>query len=347
MPESVPGFDEMPLYDMPAAPTPDRGPGQASIRQAARRRRLRTRFLRAGREAVDDRELLELLLSRRPSVDDTGALAASLLDTFGTAPRALAARPDRLRSVPGLSEDAIAAIKTAEALGIRMARAEVPRTLRPSLGSYDKVIEYCRALAGHREVEEFHLLYLNRRNLLIADECLQKGSVCHTPVFYEALEVNADHRSLLTAYHAPAFLMGSPVSLARSERLLHRSRCCAHTQLLSGRIPATVCRIRPPIPLAAGTAFRRRGPSIPRHLSARPEIGHTPPGPVPTASGRTGAMRSRDQPSLAPVGTRPVSQNRHSAMSSLRASATIITRRIRPRAPAVRSSNHLLSALFG
>ena len=165
--------------------------------------------------------------------------------------------------------------------------------------------------------------------------------------FYEALEVNADHRSLLTAYHAPAFLMGSPVSLARSERLLHRSRCCAHTQLLSGRIPATVCRIRPPIPLAAGTAFRRRGPSIPRHLSARPEIGHTPPGPVPPASGRTGAMWSRDQPSLAPVGTRPVSQNRHSAMSSLRASATIITRRIRPRAPAVRSSNHLLSALFG
>ncbi len=173
------------------------------------------------------------------------------------------------------------------------------------------------------------------------------GTAVRASGFYEALEVNADHRSLLTAYHAPAFLMGSPVSLARSERLLHRSRCCAHTQLLSGRIPATVCRIRPPIPLAAGTAFRRRGPSFPRHLSARPEIGHTPPGPVPPASGRTGAMRSRDQPSLAPVGTRPVSQNRHSAMSSLRASATIITRRIRPRAPAVRSSNHLLSALFG
>ena len=183
MPEFVPGFDEMPLYDMPAGP--------ASTRQATNRRRLRARFLRAGRQAVDERELLELLLSGSPSVDDAGALSASLLDRFGTAPRALAARPDRLRGVPGMPEDAIAALKAAEALGIRMARAEVPRTLRPSLGSYDKVIEYCRALAGHREVEEFHLLYLNRRNLLIADECLQKGSVCHAPVYPREICVRA------------------------------------------------------------------------------------------------------------------------------------------------------------
>ena len=175
MPEPAPGFDEMPLYDIPAGP--------ASVRQAAGRRRLQRRFLRAGREAVDDRDLLELLLSGRRSVDDAGALAANLLEVFGTAPRVLAARPDRLRGVPGLSEDAIAAIKAAEALGIRMARADVPDEVRPSLGSYDKVIAYCRTLAGHREVEEFRILYLNRKNLLIADECLQKGSVCHTPVY--------------------------------------------------------------------------------------------------------------------------------------------------------------------
>ena len=203
MPESAPGFDEMPLYDLPAGPAPDRGPGQASVRQAADRRRLQRRFLRAGREAVDDRDLLELLLSGRPSVDDAGALAGCLLDMFGTAPRALAARPDRLRSVPGMPEDAIAVLKAAEALGIRMARAEVPRIVRPSFGSYDKVIEYCRTLAGHREVEEFHVLYLNRKNVLIADECHQKGSVCHTPVYpreicVRALELQA---SAIVAVH--------------------------------------------------------------------------------------------------------------------------------------------------
>ena len=183
MPDSVTGFDEMPLYDMPAAP--------ASIRQAARRRRLQSRFLRAGRGAVDDRDLLELLLSGRHAADDPGELAAGLLETFGTAPCVLAARPDRLRTVPGLSEDAIAALKAAEALGIRMARAEVPETVRPSLGSYDKVIAYCRTLAGHREVEEFHLLYLNRKNGLLADERHQHGSVCHTPVYPREICVRA------------------------------------------------------------------------------------------------------------------------------------------------------------
>ena len=170
-----PGFRDMPLYDVPAPP--------ASVREAASRRRLQARFLRAGREAVDDRELLELLLSGRRPATDTAAIAASLLDTFGTAPRVLAARPDRLRTVPGLSEDAIAAIKTAEALGIRMARTDVPETVRPSFGNYSKVIDYCRTLAGHREVEEFHALYLDRKNRLIADELHQRGTVCHTPAY--------------------------------------------------------------------------------------------------------------------------------------------------------------------
>ena len=183
MPDSVAGFDEMPLYDVPAGP--------ASIRQATSRHRLQRRFLRAGRHAVDDRELLELLLSGRRSVDDAGALSGALLDMFGTATRVLAARPDRLRSVPGLSDDAIAALKAAEALGIRMARADVPDTVRPSLGSYDKVIEYCRALAGHREVEEFRVLYLNRKNVLIADKCHQRGSVCHTPVYPREICIRA------------------------------------------------------------------------------------------------------------------------------------------------------------
>ena len=114
-----------------------------------------------------------------------------------------------------------------------------------------------------------------------------------------------------------------------------------------GGFSATVRRNHPSIPLAAGAAFRRRSPSLARRLSARQRLGHTPPGPAPAASGRSGTARSCDQTSLAPVGTRPVSENRQSAMSSFRASATIITRRIRPRDPAVRSLNHLLSALSG
>ena len=59
----------------------------------------------------------------------------------------------------------------------------MPDTVRPSLGSYDKVIEYCRTLAGHREVEQFHVLYLDRKNRLLADRLHQQGTVCHTPVY--------------------------------------------------------------------------------------------------------------------------------------------------------------------
>ena len=180
---SGPGFHDMPLLDMPAAP--------ASVREAAQRRRLQSRFLRAGPGAVDDRDLLELLLSGCPRVPDAGALAAGLLEVFGTAPRVLAARPDRLRTVPGLSGDAIAVLKAAEALGIRMAREEIPDAVRPSFGSYDKVIEYCRTLSGHREVEEFRVLYLNRKNRLIADELHRRGTVCHTPVYPREICVRA------------------------------------------------------------------------------------------------------------------------------------------------------------
>ena len=161
----------MPLFDVPEPP--------ASLRHAASRHRLQARFLRAGTEAVDDRELLELLLAGSRPGADAGALASTLLDVFGV----LAARPDRLRTLAGLSEDAIAAIKTAEALGIRMARENVPETVRPSFGNYSKVIDYCRTLAGHRDVEEFRALYFNRKNALFADELLQRGTVCHTPVY--------------------------------------------------------------------------------------------------------------------------------------------------------------------
>ena len=157
---------------------------------------LQARLLRAGRESVDDSELLQLLLSGSHSPAEAGDLAAILLDTFRSAPRVLAARPDTLRAVAGLGEAGIAAIKTAEALGIRMARAALPDSFHPQLATYEKVIEYCRTLAGHRDVEEFRLLFLDTRNRLVREECQQTGTINHTPVYprqvcIRALEVGA------------------------------------------------------------------------------------------------------------------------------------------------------------
>ena len=157
---------------------------------------LRARFLRAGREAVDDPELLQLLLAGSHPAAEASQLATVLLDTFGSPARVLAARPDTLRTVAGLGEAGIAAVKTAEALGNAMARAALPESFHPQLATYEKVVDYCRTLAAHRDVEEFRVLYLDTKNRLIRDECLQTGTVNHTPVFprqvcVRALEVGA------------------------------------------------------------------------------------------------------------------------------------------------------------
>ena len=157
---------------------------------------LRARLLRAGREAVDDRELLQLLLAGAHPAAEAERLALVLLDTFGSPARVLAARPDTLRAIAGLGEAGIAAVKTAEALGIAMARAALPERFHPQLATYEKVVEYCRTLAAHRDVEEFRALYLDTKNRLIRDELLQTGTVNHTPVYprqvcVRALEVGA------------------------------------------------------------------------------------------------------------------------------------------------------------
>lgn len=157
---------------------------------------LQDRLLRAGRHSVSDRELLQLLLAGAHPPDEAERLAHALLDTFRTAPRVLAARPDSLRTIAGLSLAAIAALKAVEGLGILMAKAALPDSFHPQLATYDNVIAYCRTLTGHRDVEELRALYLNSKNHLMREECLQTGTINYTPVYprqicLRALEVGA------------------------------------------------------------------------------------------------------------------------------------------------------------
>ena len=190
----------MTLSDAPAAGLRDVAPFPAPAAQHpvadTALDNLRARLLRAGRDALDDRELLQLLLAASHSAAEASLLATGLLDTFASPARVLAARPDTLRAVAGLNEAGIAAVKTAEALGIAMARAALPETFHPQLATYEKVVEYCRTLAAHRDVEEFRALYLDTKNRLIRDDLLQTGTINHTPVYprqvcVRALEVGA------------------------------------------------------------------------------------------------------------------------------------------------------------
>jgi DNA repair protein RadC len=158
------------------------------------RERLRRRFREAGADALPDYELLELILFRAVPRRDTKPLAKAILAQFGTFAEALNAPEERLREVPGLGEAAITEIKLVRAAALRLVRGEVLE--RPVLGSWSQVLDYCRASMGFESKEQFRILFLDKRNQIIADEVQQRGTVDHTPVYVRevvkrALELSA------------------------------------------------------------------------------------------------------------------------------------------------------------
>jgi DNA repair protein RadC len=145
------------------------------------RDRLRARFLEAGAQALADYELLELVLFRAIPRRDVKPLAKSLIATFGSFAEAVSASRERLREVSGLSDAAITELKIIQAAAARLARGQVQA--RHVLSSWSSVLDYCRTVMAYGEREEFRVLFLDKRNHLIADERQQVGTVDHTPVY--------------------------------------------------------------------------------------------------------------------------------------------------------------------
>lgn len=149
---------------------------------AGHRARLRERFLKGGADALADYELLELLLFQAMPRHDTKPLAKRLLKKFNNSfATVIAAEPAALREVAGVGDAVVAALKTVESAALRLAREEVLD--RPVLSSWNKLLAYCRASMARNANERFRVLFLNRQNVLIADEMQQKGTVDHTPVY--------------------------------------------------------------------------------------------------------------------------------------------------------------------
>jgi DNA repair protein RadC len=158
------------------------------------RERLRTRFRDTGADSLADYELLELLLFRTQPRRDVKPLAKALIEHFGSFAEAIAATPVRLAEVEGMGEAAAIEFKIVEAAAQRLARERVRD--RKVLSSWSAVIDYCRASMAFAEKEQFRVLFLDKRNQLIADELQQKGTVDHTPVYprevvKRALELSA------------------------------------------------------------------------------------------------------------------------------------------------------------
>jgi DNA repair protein RadC len=169
------------------------------------RKRLRTRFMEGGPSAMPEYELLELILFRAIPRQDVKPLARLLLDTFGDLNRVITAPAPRLLAVKGVGEAVVLELKIIEASAQRMMRARVMQ--RPVLSSWDALLDYCHTAMAHRETECFRVLYLDRKNVLIADEEQAKGTVDHVPVYprevvKRALELNAS--ALILVHNHPS-----------------------------------------------------------------------------------------------------------------------------------------------
>jgi DNA repair protein RadC len=158
------------------------------------RERLRERFRSAGPQALSDYELLELALFAALPRRDTKPLAKLLLKTFGSFAEVVHAPEARLREVEGIGDASITQLKLLAAAATRSARSELQQ--RKALSSWNDVIDYCRTSMAFADKEHFRILFLDKRNQLIADEVQQTGTVDHTPVYpreviKRALELSA------------------------------------------------------------------------------------------------------------------------------------------------------------
>lgn len=169
------------------------------------RKRLRERFMTGGATAMPDYELLELVLFRAIPRQDVKPLARALIDAFGDFNRVLSASAAQLKQMDGIGDAVIIELKVVEAAAHRLARAKVMQ--RHVVSSWDALLDYCHTTMAHRDTEQFRILFLDTKNVLIADEEQAKGTLDHVPVYprevvKRALELNA--ASLILVHNHPS-----------------------------------------------------------------------------------------------------------------------------------------------
>jgi DNA repair protein RadC len=169
------------------------------------RQRLRERLLSSSDAALPDYELLELLLFYSIPRCDTKPLAKQLLARFSSLAGVLNATAEQLADFTPMNQQTLALFKALRSLGARLAREEVSE--KPVLDNWDKLIAYLRICMAHRPVEEFRLLFLDRRNVLIADEVQHQGTIDHTPVYTREVVKRAlilDASALVMVHNHPS-----------------------------------------------------------------------------------------------------------------------------------------------
>ncbi len=195
------------LWDMPSSTAADETAAApvAKPHYTGHRQRLRDRFRKSGADALADYELIEMILFRALPQGDTKPLAKALLQRFGSFPDVITASDQRLREVSGVGERVVDELKLVRAAALRLMQSEIMG--RHVLASWKAVLEYCKAAQGFDDIEQFRILFLDKRNQLLADEVQQTGTVDHTPVYIRevvkrALELSAS--ALILVHNHPS-----------------------------------------------------------------------------------------------------------------------------------------------
>ena len=173
--------DERGFFSETMARKPAASKDVAESHYHGHRERLRTKFRDLGDTALADYELLELLLFRLIPRRDTKPIAKALIDRFGSLAGVLGAPSGLLQEVKGVGDAVATDLKLIAAVGHRSLKSGL--TGRTVLGSWAAVIEYCHAAMAFETKEQFRIIFLDKRNQLIADEVQQRGTVDHTPVY--------------------------------------------------------------------------------------------------------------------------------------------------------------------
>ncbi len=187
------------------APVEDSASEPAPPDHLGHRERLRQRFLKGGTGAVEDYELLELLLFATLPRQDTKAIAKALLRRFGSLAGVFRASPQALMEVKGIKSNGAAILKVVPALAERLAQEEARE--HPVISSWDRLLDYCRIALAHETVEQVRVLFLNKRNVLLADELQSRGTVDHAPLYprevvKRALELGAS--AMIVVHNHPS-----------------------------------------------------------------------------------------------------------------------------------------------
>jgi DNA repair protein RadC len=169
------------------------------------RQRLRDRFIKNGAEALQDYELLELVLFTAIPQKDVKPLAKDLLKKFGSLPELMSAPLNELSRIDGIKETTATALKAMIALAQRGMKRELLG--KPILNTWPRLMDYCLGTMAHQTREYFRILFLNKKNELMADEILSSGTVDHTAAYpreimKRALEVSAT--ALILVHNHPS-----------------------------------------------------------------------------------------------------------------------------------------------